>query len=178
MKSYKKTVIAILLAVVLCSMACIEVFADHDGYSGYTDSPQYVTRQWGRDETQNLTSQFANPDSGNVGVYFYVTSFCMPDGFVRNTNRTITIMLMEEDKSSADGYEDDQVCKYIGTFGRDSEGDYRVISYERVELYPIAEIIEYAPGVELYIDAKVQWKLGDTTNNIPSGLLYYRYWID
>ena len=26
MKSYKKTVIAILLAVVLCSMACIEVF--------------------------------------------------------------------------------------------------------------------------------------------------------
>ena len=94
MKSYKKTVIAILLAVVLCSMACIEVFADHYGYSGYTDSPQYVTRQWGRDETQNLTSQFANPDSGNVGVYFYVTSFCMPDGFVRNTNRTITIMLV------------------------------------------------------------------------------------
>ena len=159
-------------------MACIEVFADHYGYSGYTDSPQYVTRQWGRDETQNLTSQFANPDTGTVGVYFYAHDYNMRDGFIRDLSRTATIMLMEKDKSDADGYIDDEVCEYTGYFDYDADGNYRIVSYSREELYDEAEIIEYASTVELYIKVNVQRILGDTTNNIKAQLLRYRIWVD
>ena len=178
MKSYKKTVIAILLAVVLCSMACIEVFADDHDYSEYLYSSQYVTNTWKEEPVQTLTSQFSNPDTGTVGVYFYAHDYNMRDGFIRDLSRTATIMLMERDNSDADGYRDDEVCEYTGYFDIDDLGNYSIMYYSREELYDEAEIIEYGSTVELYISVIVQRISGDTTNNISAGLLYYRYWID
>ena len=178
MKSYKKTVIAVLIAAVLCSMACVEVFADHYDYSSYFYSLQYVTNTSKAEPVQTLTSQFSNPDTGTVGVYFYAHDYNMRDGFIRDLSRTATIMLMEKDKSDADGYIDDEVCEYTGYFDYDADGNYRIVSYSREELYDEAEIIEYGSTVELYISVIVQRISGDTTNNISAGLLYYRYWID
>ena len=177
-KSYKKTVIAILLAVVLCSMACIEVFADDHDYSEYLYSSQYVTNTWKEEPVQILTSQFANPDTGNAGVYFYAHEFNMASEFIRDENRTATIMLMERDNSDADGYIDDEVCEYTGYFDIDDLGNYSIMYYSREELYDEAEIIEYASTVELYIKVNVQRILGDTTNNIKAQLLRYRIWVD
>lgn len=121
-----------------------------------------------------MTSQFTEPDSGNVGVYFYYTDVGLAeDAFEWDPTRTGRIRVYEGDLNN----EDDIVVDYIGYFSERS-GLYRMNTYARSEYYPDPEVLEYESGLEVYISVNIESHDDDITRNVPAGLFSYRFWVD
>ena len=123
----------------------------------------------------NLTSQFSNPDSGNAGVYFYVTSVGLDyETYYWDTTRKMYVYLYEYDALNADDY----VCKYTGSFSiRSDTGLYQPYYWGRTDMDDV-EVIETNSGLELYLTLYVETRDADTTHNVPQGLIRYCIWAD
>ncbi len=172
----KRKIVAVLMAMVLMCTASV-IVAEARSLSSYYDSKTCVTDEWTSfegDRDIQMTSQFTEPDSGNVGVYFYYTDVGLAeDAFEWDPTRTGRIRVYEGDLNN----EDDIVVDYIGYFSERS-GLYRMNTYARSEYYPDPEVLEYESGLEVYISVNIESHDDDITRNVPAGLFSYRFWVD
>ena len=173
----KRKIVAVLMAMVLMCTASV-IVAEARSLSSYYDSKACTTDEWKSFEgfwDIKMTSAFSEPDSGNVGVYFFYTDVGLPEGsFKRDETRTGLIRVYEADLNN----EDDIVVDYIGYFSVRDNGLYRMNSYGRSEYYPDPEVLEYESGLEVYISVNIESHDEDITGNVPAGLFCYQFWVD
>ena len=172
----KRKIVAVLMAMVLMCTASV-IVAEARSLSSYYDSKICVTDEWTSFEgfwDIKMTSAFSEPDSGNVGVYFFYTDVGLAEEvFEWDPERTGRIRVYEADLNNGD----DIVVDYIGYFSEKS-GLYRMNTYGRAEYYSDPEVLEYESGLELYISVNIESHDKDTTRNVPAGLFCYQFWVD
>ncbi len=173
----RNRIISSFLVIALVFMA-LSMSVSARNYSSYYNSPSCVAGteySCRNSQTANLTSQYPEPDSGNAGVYFYVSSVGLSnETYVWDTTREVTVKLYEDDAWNSDDY----VCKYTGTFViRTNTGLYQPSNWWRTDPNDVVTI-EDTSNLELYITICIEVRAADTSHNIPQGLLLYRIWAD
>ena len=175
MKNRKKIFFCILVALLLVG-STISVKAA-EKLSAYIYSSAATTGSWysgyDTDTFYNMSSSFSEVYGGDVGMYFYTTSVGMSKAYVRSNSRTVEIQLKEEDPGCN---ENELVRKYIGYFSTKSDGIYQPTTFSCTYTNP--ECVENNSIVELYYRMNVDRIGGDTSRNVPSGILRFKFWIE
>ena len=169
----KKIKLSILSIISIVILACFTLIVSAISTSGIIASATLKTGQDTNFSQITMTSSYDVPSSGDVGGYFYKTSVGMPESFVQSTNRRGNFTLIEKDTIFS---ANDIAAYYTGYFSINSSGLYRMNSYSRIDLTAPIDIDD-TNTVELFLQVNIDAINGDSSNNVPSGLFNYQFWI-
>lgn len=167
----KKVVSSVLIMAIMVGLLVGSVYAN--AVSNKYKTPALTAGSWWSGVDSNvvaITASTSKVYGGDVGVSFYATSVGMPVSFVRSSDRTIDIELKEKDPFS-----NCVVRQYVGYFSI-KNGLYRVPTYTTT--YTNAGCVEDNSVLELYMRFKVNTISGDTSKNVPEGLIIYEMWAN
>lgn len=162
----KNALITALTALVTSSVLAMNASAGT--YSNYLYSGAGVTGSNHDDPHQLMHSSVQVVCGGDVDVVIYGTGIGLPNSFVHNTNRTITIRLYESDYGL-----DDLAYKAVLKFDSPTTNNFN--TYLSSEHY--STTLESNYDVELYLQYNIQHMSGDTSQSVPGGLFAYQLWV-
>ncbi|MBE6843850.1 MAG: hypothetical protein E7510_13650 [Ruminococcus sp.] len=125
-------------------------------------------------DIHSVTASGSNIYGGDVQLYFHSTTVGLPNSFVKSTSRTADFELKEDDASSNN--ENEIARKITGHFSVSNAGYYQItiLSYP----YTNPACIESNNVAELYMRMKINRVSGDTSANVPYGLVRYQFHAD
>ncbi|MGI6744940.1 MAG: hypothetical protein ACOX45_01970 [Acutalibacteraceae bacterium] len=168
MKKLIKTFSVVFIVVILSSIIILP--ANAAGYTSEFQSSAATAGSWKSDSTHNVSTTFSKIYGGDVGIWFYMANAGLSNAFVRSTSRNAYVELLEKDPLV-----NDIAQKYTEGFGL-YNGFYRTIT--TTNTYTNAGVIEYDNTAELFMKFKVDTISGDTSQNVASNVITYRFWYN
>lgn len=142
-------------------------------YYGDYQTPPMITGQPCKTPTVSIAGSKTTISSGDFGVWWFGGGIGLNSNFVRSTSRYVDIELYEEDENGTDIL----TRRQRGHFTVGSDGVYTVSYFTGGEAINTG-IVEYDSIAEVYMKLTVSKISGDTSVNIPAGIMVYGYWID
>lgn len=142
-------------------------------FYGYYQTPVMTAGTARKTSTISITGSSNTISSGDFGVWWFEGGVGLSTKFVRSTSRTVKIELYEEDENGTDIL----TKRQTGYFTVGSDGVYTVSNFTG-ETIVNNKIVENDNTAEVYMKLTVGKVSGDTSVNIPAGLMVYGYWID
>ncbi len=172
MKKFKK-MMAGLMAVTALTVSITSLGANAIETSAQYRTPAMITGQQCKTPTISIASSSNVISSGDFGVWWYGGGVGLDTRFVRSASRCVHIELYEADAGGTDILTKKQTAFFQlgsdGVYGAYGFSDQNIVTNTIVETDGIAEI---------YMKLNVDYIPGDTTRNIPTGLMVYEYWIE
>lgn len=172
MKKLKKIMTGLTSAAVL-AVSMTSLGANAIESTELYRTPAMTAGEWCKTPTISIASSRNIISSGDFGVWWFTGGVGLDTRFVRSTSRCVRIELYEADEDGVDIHTKNQtVCFRIndsGLYGAYGIGAQTIVNNAVVETDGIAEV---------YMKLKVDTIPGDTTKNIPAGLMVYAYWIE
>ena len=141
-------------------------------FYGYYQTPPMITGQQCKTPTVSIAGSRNTISSGDFGVWWFEGGVGLSTNFVRSTSRYVQIELYEEDENGTDIL----TRRTRGRFTVEN-GVYTVSRFSGGETMDTG-IVEYDSVAEVYMKLTVDKVSGDTSVNIPAGLMVYGYFID
>lgn len=142
-------------------------------FYGYYQTPPMTAGEPCRTPTIPIAGSSNTISSGDFGVWWFGGGVGLNTNFVRSTSRTVSIDLYEEDENGTDILTRQQT----GHFTVGSDGVYTVSHFTGGNALNTG-IVEYDSIAEAYMILTVSTVPGDTSVNIPAGIMVYGYWIN
>lgn len=172
MKKFKKIMTGLTSAAVL-AISMTSLGANAVESTDLYRTPAMTAGVWCKTPTIPIASSSNTISSGDFGVWWFTGGVGLDTRFVRSNSRTVSIEIYEADADGVDIHTKNQTVYFkinsSGLYGAYSFGSQYIVNNTVVETDGIAEV---------YMKLKVDTISGDTTRNIPAGLMVYAYWIE
>lgn len=142
-------------------------------FYGYYETPAMIAGQPCKTPTISIAGSSNTISSGDFGVWWFGGGVGLGTNFVRSTSRYVDIELYEEDENGTDIL----TRRQRGHFTIGSDGVYTVSYFTGGDALNTG-IVEYDSVAEVYMKLTVSKISGDTSVNIPAGIMVYGYWIN